>query len=119
MFPPIRIKQEDSRNSGIIGHFRRTEHKGIPTTHRTAIKQYISGLDIAKPRNVVIPPPESRPIAGLELHREGAECLVCHELTSDVRQMKKHCRQHGWKTGKDPCGRNSQSRPFLKATEKS
>ena len=47
----------------------------------------------------MIPPPESRPIAGLELHRDGAECLVCHELMSDVRQMKKHCREHGWKTG--------------------
>jgi hypothetical protein len=103
-----------SHNFGAIHHFYRSEHKGIPRTDRTALKQYISGLDIAKPCNVVIPSPESRPIAGLELHRKGAECLVCHELASDIRQMKKHCREHGWKTGKDPIWKKQAVQTFFK-----
>jgi len=106
---------EDSPNSGIIDHFRHSEHKDIPRAHRVKIKQYISGLDIAKPRDVVIPPPESRPMPGLELHHEGAECLVCHELTSDVRQMKKHCREHGWKTGQDLMWKKQPVQTFFKS----
>ena len=64
----------------------------FPGITEIAFNQYISSLNIAQPHNVQIPSPESRPIPGLELHHEGAECLVCHELMSDVRQMKKHCR---------------------------
>ena len=107
-------KSDDSRNIGVMGHFRRSEHKGIPRTHRMALNQYISKLDIAKPRDVMIPPPEGRPIAGLELHRDGAECLICNELASNERQMKKHCREHGWKAGNDPLWKKQPVQTFFK-----
>ena len=109
-------KPGDPRNFGVISHFRRSEHKGIPRLHRAALNQYISGLGIAKPHDIVIPSPESRPIAGLELHRDGAECLQCNELTSDERQMKKHCRtKHGWDIMKDPIWKKQAVQTFFKS----
>jgi len=107
-------KTGESKNYGIIDHFYRSEHKDLTRKDRMTLNQYISNLDIAKPRNVMIPSPEDRPIAGLELHQNGAECLICNELRSNECQMKKHCQEHGWKTGKDPLWKKQAVQTFFK-----
>jgi Orsellinic acid/F9775 biosynthesis cluster protein D len=104
----------ESRNYGIMDHFNRSEHKDIPKKHRIALSQYISNLDIAKSHDVQIPPPETRPIAGLALYRGGAECLICNELTSDERQMKKHCRtKHNRSARENPIWKKQAVQSFF------
>jgi hypothetical protein len=108
-------KAKTQKYHGISHHFHRSEHKGIPTHHRNAINQYIADLDIANPDDIMIPPPESRPIPGLALYRNGTECLVCNELMSDEPQMKRHCRgEHGWDSKKDPIWKKQAVQLFFK-----
>lgn len=111
---PRTNKAGESKNHGIIDHFYRSEHKDLSKEHRTNLNQYISNLDIADPHDVPIPSPQSRPIPGLELYRNGAECQVCNQLTSDIDQMKKHCRKHGWRAGKDPIWKKQPVQTFFK-----
>lgn len=111
---PDADKAGGSQNYGIMDHFHRSEHKDISRKHRAALGRYIASLDIAKPQNVQIPRAERGPIAGLALYREGAECLICDELTSDERQMKKHCRIHGWNKDKESIWKKQAVQLFFK-----
>ena len=103
------------RNSGVSDHFYRTEHKALPNGHRAAIAEYVCQLEIADPQDVEIPSPDSKPIPGLALYRDGAECLVCNELTTNVKHMKIHCRtKHDWKSTDNPLWKMQAIQLFFK-----
>ena len=75
-------------------------HKGTPSDAREAIKSFANTIDVKGPDEVLTPLTEIRPVPGLEVVKDGFQCLYsnCNSYLCVTRmQIEYHCRKsHEW-----------------------
>ena len=106
--------------SDLLRHFRNF-HQSIDLTVRKEIVTYCQTLDLLSPSHVVSPDPNGGPIEGLEIFADGWKCIYtgCSGFLSaadNSESIEKHCRTHGWKTGKPPIWTKCAMQTFFKGS---
>jgi len=82
----------------VIRHFRSDDHAKMSTKTRLQIRVATQHLELANPKDIIIPSLNCLPIEGLELVEDGAKCNECQYIAGTSGTMEEHCRNcHDWR----------------------
>ena len=90
-------KEHQCGITNVARHFQRY-HPNMSTKTRLQIRVATQHLELANPKDIIIPSSKSLPIEGLELVKDGAKCNKCEYMAGTCNTMEEHCRNyHDWK----------------------